>query len=114
MVNINVPINIYSVDFKVWLKDELNLSDRARNDCFSRCRRVERDLRINLRDYFLDDNSYGDLMVKVDNYCKHKDRSKKSEYALRATLRGAIKKYATYSFPEKTKMYNELDHKRAG
>ena len=112
MIKMNLPINQYSDDFKEWLSKNMNLSDRARNDCFSRCRRVERDLKINIRDYLTNKQSYRELLIKVKKYSEENSNSKSSQHILKVTLRGAIKKYAIYSYPENSQIYNQFDYKR--
>jgi len=82
MVKINLPINQHSEEFKDWLTNTMKLSDRARNDCFSRCRRIEKDLKINLRDYFKNEQSYKELLIKVKKYSEEKSSSTSSLYVL--------------------------------
>ena len=106
MINSFSPINQDSSSFKLWLKKNFNLSERASSNYVSRCRRVERELNISLKDYLHNKNSYMELMETIKKHSKEKTKTSSSQYALTATLRGAVKKYALFCFPKNAEIYN--------
>lgn len=54
-------------DFRDWLENGQRMTQRPINDCLSRCRRVERKLKINLDEEFKKDEGHGIMLLLADD-----------------------------------------------
>ena len=96
----NLPIDQRSNDFKAWLTSKKGYSSRAKSDCLARCRRIERELDIDLSDFFQSAESFSLLMANIKQYAKDVSENSSSQYTLTGTLRNAARKYALFSNPK--------------
>ena len=107
------PIDQSSNDFKAWLTSEKGYSPRAKSDCLARCRRIERELDINLSDFFQSAESFSLLMSNIKEYAKNVSESPSSQYALTGTLRNAARKYALFSNPKLKRTFEAGNYERS-
>lgn len=54
-------------EFRTWLEHGQRMTQRPINDCLSRCRRVERRLKINLDEEFKKDEGHGIMLLLADD-----------------------------------------------
>lgn len=82
--------------FRKWLVSSARISKTSAKDCISRCRRVEKELKIELFEAVSDVTEYVQLIKKV------------KRISFTADLRAACRKYADYKFPTKSKHYQKF------
>ena len=93
-------------NFLSWLMQERSISERAARDCFSRCKRVESELNLDLSIDISTVSTYAETMLSIREYAYNLPASNKvATQNLAGGLRGAVKKYAEFKFPTKSLMY---------
>lgn len=98
--------------FRKWLITSAGVSSKSASDCISRCRRVEKELRIDLKDSVSSVDRYKLLMKKVKGYTESRSDSYRSKYAFTATLHAACRKYAYFQFPARRREYSIRSSKK--
>ena len=91
--------------FVSWLMQERSISERVAGDYFSRCKRVESELNLDLSKDLSTASTYVETMLLIRKYAHSLPNSKVATYSLTGGLRGAVKKYAEFKFPTKSLMY---------
>ena len=98
-----VPAN-----FELWLTNKEKLSKKVARDTISRLKRISTHVEYDLDTAVMDQESFTDLLHKVRAYSYNSAISQKSAYALNATLRISLRKYALFRNPKKAKKYLNL------
>ena len=87
-------------NFLSWLMQERSISERAARDCFSRCKRVESKLNLDLSKDISTVSTYAKTMLSIRDYAYTFPTSNEvATKNLSSGLRGAVKKYAEFKFP---------------
>ena len=84
-------------EFSEWLTASARISKKAAKDCISRCRRVQKELKIDLADAVSNEVAYQLLIKEV-----------KGITFTYADLRAACRKYADFKVPAKSKHYKKF------
>jgi len=92
-------------NFVSWLIQERSVSKRVAGDYFSRCKRVESELNLDLSIDLSTASTYVETMLLIGKYANSLPNSKIATYSIKSGLRGAVKKYAEFKFPTKSLMY---------
>ena len=100
--------------FREWLQTSAGLTSKSTSDCVSRCRRVEKELRIDLKNDVSNLNRFMELIKRIKEFTESQSDSYRSKYAFAATLKAACRKYACFKFPSKSKDYPKYLPKRRG
>lgn len=82
-------------EFKKWLIEELNHSQKTARDCIYRCNRIDK----NISDFTKlakSDNGFEILRKKIKEYSTANGNTTKSKYSLNGTLCLSAKKYSKY------------------
>lgn len=91
--------------FEGYLIETFGYSKKVAKDYASRCKRIERDVRVDLSLAVSNAARYEKLLGQIQVYAITVRKEKKSAYSLTAMLRAAAKKYALYLYPKKATSY---------
>lgn len=99
--------SIYGVEdtFRDWLKNDKKLSTKVACDVISRCKKVERDLEIDLIQHFSTDVSYLKLMRAIGNHCKQNCATAAETHSKTAALRYSVRRLLEFHSPEKVRTF---------
>jgi hypothetical protein len=84
-------------EFLQYLILDCGLSNRSAGNYVSRCCRVERILNIDLIEYTNNSKKYLELLKKINTYVYEISKIPRQRYALGATMRLAVKKFAEFN-----------------
>ena len=92
-------------EFRKWLIEDRKLSRRAAGDILSRCKRLDNTVLDSLQISVSSPESYLIALKEIRDYAVIDKQAIKSQYALTATLRAAMKKYCEYMNPQTFEQY---------
>lgn len=91
--------------FRMWLLESRSISRRVSSNYISRCKRVQKELSIDLNNSVRGENKFIDIMIKIQEFAIKKADSKEAAYNLAGSLRLAVKRYAEYICAQKARNY---------
>jgi hypothetical protein len=83
-------------DFRNWLFSKKNITDRVCSDYVSRCKRVQKELGVDLYCIDINDNNYHLLINNIKNYANNYAKNINSAYALSGSLCLAVNCYMEF------------------
>ena len=92
-------------EFRKWLIEDKKISHRAAGDILSRCKRLDNIVLDSLQISVSSPESYLIALKEIKEYAVIDKQNKKTQYALTATLRAAMKKYCEYMNPQTFEQY---------